>query len=216
MASLIRVWRPVVNRAARAALVGRNRSLTHPAAGRLTRKDVRGILRSAWEEFGRRAAELPAEPTLGSRQNVALAALTLSFCEALTAAGLERRYAIELTSDICWRIYRHWGRASAIGTAPLTRDRAKLMRLRVDSFMRFPFGRPGYRFETVPEPSGRGLDVLRCPVADYLTSQGASDLCVGSWCNLDFALAEMWGGRLERSQTLAGGAPRCDFRFRTD
>ena len=83
--------------------------------------------------------------------------------------------------------------AAAIATAPLSRDRAKRMRLRVHSFMRFPSGRPGYLFETVPEPRGRGLDMLHCPVAEYLAAQGASDLCVGSWCNLDYALAQMWG-----------------------
>ncbi len=54
----------------------------------------------------------------------------------------------------------------------------------------------------------------RCPVADYLGSRGAADLCAGSWCNLDYALAEMWGGTLERSGTLVGGASCCDFRFR--
>jgi ubiquinone biosynthesis protein len=216
VARAIRLWRPIIGRSARVALVGRNRSLADPTAGRFTSADVRGILRSTWRRFGQRAEGLPDEPTLGSRQNVALAALTLSFCEALTDVGVERRYAIELTSVLCWRIYRHWGRASAIATAPLSRKRAKRMQLRVDSFMRFPFGRPGYRFETVPEPRGRGLDVVRCPVADYLGSQDASDLCVGSWCDLDFALAEMWGGRLDRTETLAGGAPRCDFRFRAE
>jgi len=37
-----------------------------------------------------------------------------------------------------------------------------------------------------------------------------------SWCNLDFALVEMWGGKLERSETLASGCNRCDFRFKVD
>jgi hypothetical protein len=35
-----------------------------------------------------------------------LAALTLSFLEALEADGIERGYAIELTGDVCWRFYR--------------------------------------------------------------------------------------------------------------
>lgn len=54
----------------------------------------------------------------------------------------------------------------------------------------------------------------RCPVADYLGSRGAADLCAGSWCNLDYALAEMWGGTLECSGALVGGASCCDLRFR--
>jgi hypothetical protein len=44
--------------------------------------------------------------------------------------------------------------------------------------------------------------------------QLASDLCIETWCNLDFPLAEMWGGRLERTQTLAAGCEHCDFRFK--
>ena len=51
-------------------------------------------------------------------------------------------------------------------------------------------------------------------VANYLGSRGAADRCAGSWCNLDYALAEMWGGTLERSGTLVAGASCCDFRFR--
>ena len=50
-------------------------------------------------------------------------------------------------------------------------------------FLRYPFNRPGYRYTEVSEPRGRALDMLRCPVADYLTSQNAADLCVATWCN---------------------------------
>jgi hypothetical protein len=55
--------------------------------------------------------------------------------------------------------------------------------------------------------------MLRCPVADYLGQRDAADLCASSWCNLDYALAEMWGARLERSGTLVSGDACCDFRF---
>lgn len=84
----------------------------------------------------------------------------------------------------------------------------------VNGFLTFPFGRPGYRFEDVAQDYGRSLDMRRCPVADYLGTHSAADLCAGSWCNLDYALAEMWGATLQRSGTLAGGAECCDFRFR--
>ncbi len=33
-------------------------------------------------------------------------------------------------------------------------------------------------------------------------------------CNLDYALAEMWGGTLQRSGTLVGGESCCNFRIR--
>jgi hypothetical protein len=87
------------------------------------------------------------------------------------------------------------------------------LRLSVNAFLTYPFGRPGYRFDDVVEEHGRSLDMRRCPVADFLGQRNAADLCAGSWCNLDYALAEMWGARLERTSTLVGGASCCDFRF---
>jgi hypothetical protein len=98
-------------------------------------------------------------------------------------------------------------------TSLVSRDPTQRLRLSVNAFLTYPFSRPGYRFNDVPEDDGRSLDMVRCPVADYLGQRDAADLCAGSWCNLDYALAEMWGGRLQRSSTLVAGAKCCDFRF---
>jgi hypothetical protein len=87
------------------------------------------------------------------------------------------------------------------------------LQLSVNAFLAYPFGRPGYQYTDLPEQDGKSLDMLRCPVADYLGQRGAADLCAGSCCNLDYALAEMWGARLQRSTTLVSGAGCCDFRF---
>ena len=213
-AAFLRLLRSWVRWAARSAIAGRNRSRTDPGAGRFTRKDIDRLLRAAWANFDRLAPELPGEPTLGSRQNVLLACLTLSMLEALTADGVEREYAIELIGDTCWKVYAQWGQIPRMVARLLTRDPATRMRMSVEMFLRYPFNRPGYRYADVPEPRGRGLDMLRCPVAEYLAVHDASDLTVATWCNLDFPLARMWGGELERHGTLAGGANRCDFRFR--
>jgi L-2-amino-thiazoline-4-carboxylic acid hydrolase len=215
MVAVVRAMKPVVRPVACRAIVGRNRSRTDPTAGRFTRSQVSRIVNRGFERFEHQVPDLPSEPTLGSRQNVLLAALTLSFLEALEADGIERGYAIELTADVCWRVYRQWGNATRAATRLITCDPVRRLRLSVNAFLTFPFGRPGYRFTDVPQPDGRSLDMQRCPVADYLGSRGAADLCAGSWCNLDYALAEMWGGTLERSTTLVTGGSCCDFRFRT-
>lgn len=214
MLAAVRAGRPCVRAAAHGAMVGRNRSRSDPTAGRFTRSQVTEIVDVAFARFDRHVPDLPSEPTVGSRQNVMLAALTLGCLEALEDAGIERGYAIELTGDTCWRFYRQWGQVTRAATRLITRDPIRRLRLSVDAFLTFPFGRPGYRFDDVPQLDGRSLDMRRCPVADYLGSQGAADLCAGSWCNLDYALAEMWGAGLERSGTLVGGATVCDFRFR--
>lgn len=201
--------------AARSAIAGRNRSRSDPTAGRFTHADVDRLLAAAWATFDRRAQHLPHEPTRGSRQNVMLACLTLSMLDALIADGIEREHAIELVGDTCWKIYDQWGRIPRAISHLLTRDPAKRLRISANLFLRYPFNRPGYRYTDVPEPRGRSFDMLRCPVADYLATQDASDLTLATWCNLDYQLAHMWGGELERHTTLAAGAPRCDFRFRT-
>ena len=211
--ALVRRAEPFACIAASRALVGRNRSLTDPTAGRFTRREVTGIVSDAFDRFERLVPDIPSEPTVGSRQNVRLAALTLSLMEVLVLAGVERSYAIELTGDTCWRFYRQWGRATKVVTNVVSRDPTRRLRLSVNAFLTYPFGRPGYRFDDVPEEDGRSLNMRRCPVADYLAQRGAADLCAGSWCNLDYALAEMWGATLERSRTLVSGADCCDFRF---
>lgn len=211
--ALVRRAEPLARVAARRAIAGRNRSRADPTAGRFTRREVTGFVNDAFDRFERHRPELPSEPTVGSRQNVMLAALTLSLMEVLLQAGIERPYAIELTGDTCWYFYRQWGGATKAVTSVLSRNPTRRLRLSVDAFLTYPFGRPGYRFDDVPEDDGRSLNMLRCPVADYLGQHGASDLCAGSWCNLDYALAEMWGGTLERSSTLVLGADFCDFRF---
>jgi len=216
MLTALRLSRPVVKALTIRALVGRNRSRGDDTAGRFTRAEAIALVDAAFSRLESRVPDLPSEPTLGSRQNVMLASLTLSFLEALEEEGIKREYAVELTSDVCWRVYRRWGQATRIGTRIVTRSPVHRLRLSVDAFLTFPFGRPGYRFDDVPEPEGRSLNMVRCPVADYLGARDAVDLCASSWCNLDYPLAEMWGARLERSTTLVQGADCCDFRFRVE
>jgi hypothetical protein len=79
--------------------------------------------------------------------------------------------------------------------------------------LRFPFNSPGYIARRVPTDDGIAFDMIRCPVARYFRAYGAGDVCVGSWCNLDYALAEMVGRKMVRTKTLAAGDACCDFRF---
>lgn len=67
------------------AIAGRNRSRSDPTAGRFTHAQVGDIVDGAFTRFEQRVPDLPSEPTLGSRQNVMLATLTLCFLEALAA-----------------------------------------------------------------------------------------------------------------------------------
>jgi hypothetical protein len=208
------LYRPIVTWAAHRALVGRSRCRQNPAAGRFTRQEVDRFVGDAWCRFDERVVALPPTDTVGNRMNLRLACLSLSLLEVFLAAGIEREYAIELFADAAWRVYGKWGVVPRALTRLMARNPVERLRLCLRMFLRFPFNPPGYRYDVAPLQDGLAIDIHRCPVAEYLGAHGAADLCVGAWCNLDYALAEMWGGQLERTTTLAGGGKRCDFRFR--
>jgi hypothetical protein len=145
----------------------------------------------------------------------------MSFFDVLLAKGIERAYAIELIADAAWRVYRQWARV-ALALARLTpRSRMALGFARVENdrrpgsiSLRFPFNAPGYLIEPVATEGDVAFDVVRCPVASYFRERHAADLCTASWCNLDYALAELTHETLVRTKTLASGDDRCDFRLR--
>jgi hypothetical protein len=116
------VYRPLAARAARQALVGRNRAQRSPDRGRFTCADVETLLKTAWGDYAERVVKLPPEPTIGSRMNVKLACFTMSFFDALLGIGTERTYAIELVADAAWRVYRLWS-AVALGLAHRRQER---------------------------------------------------------------------------------------------
>lgn len=210
------MYRPVTSQAARASLMGRNRDRHNPDKGRFTRAEVDNILKRVWLTYDQLAPLVPQETTLGNRMVMLLSCVTLACFRVLMAAGTERHYAIELIGDVAWKVFEKFGRLPMFVAGLLTRDPRERLRMSVNSFSRFPFTPPGYVEKRLPSSDGISMDMLRCPAAEYFRKQDASDLCIGTWCNLDYALAEMWGGWLERTETLAAGYARCDFRFKTN
>lgn len=211
------IFKPATKWAAGRAMVGRNRSRHEPEKGRFIRAEVNQLVDQAWQSFDVLAPDVSKQPTFGSKLNVLLASLTFAFLQNLIAAGVERDYAIELIGDICWKVYQWWGYVGRFLARLSRHDRIKdhARRVRQDGSwpMSFPFNPPGYQAQYVPTEQGLGFNVIRCPVAEYLRAQGASDLAVSTWCMLDYALAEMIGLRLVRTGTLAAGDKRCDFRW---
>ena len=214
-----RIYGPMSGRAACRALVGRERSPLSPDKGRFTRDDVTRLLGAAWKRYDDAVENLPLQPTTGSTMNVRLACFTFSFFEELLATGLERTHAIELVADATWQVYQMWARlTSAAGSLTPGKSTALAFAVRdkdepgAKVHLKFPFNAPGYVIETVSVEQGIGFNVVHCPVAKYFREHDAADLCVASWCNLDFALSEMTHQTLVRTKTLVQGADHCDFR----
>ena len=214
------VYRPLVTRVARRVLVGRARSRQAPERGRFTRAEIDEYLRTAWNYYRERVGDLTPQPTIGSTMNVRLACFTMSFFDALQAKGIERAYAIELIADAAWQVYRQWARIALAITRLTPRSRRALGFAKINGragsiSLRFPFNAPGYLIETVHTDADVAFDVVRCPIADYVRERRAADLCIASWSNHDYALAELTGDKLVRTKTIVGGDDRCDFSCTT-
>ena len=196
----------------------------------LLEADTRSVLRTTalaseaddaiaemWRRYYDLEPSVPVENTLGAVFTTHLAALTLAMHETLVERGIAQDASYQLIYDIGWKFYAHMAEPPLLFVSALTRDVSKRMRLATDLFRLFPFGAPGYRWlDVASNEDVVAFDCTRCPVAEFFAHHNASELCVRTWCNLDFPLAEKWGGRLERTGTLAMGMSHCDFRWHVD
>jgi hypothetical protein len=217
-ATLVKLtYRPVIRWAAKQALLGRCLDRTAPSNGRFTREQVERILHKTWQGYGALApgAHVERLKTLGNRQNVLLGVLTLALYRALLAEGIQERYATELLTDLVWKVYAKWVAPLRLVARRVTDDPQQQMNLMLRMLLRYPFSRPGYDWQARLEPGAFALDIYRCPVYDYLKSQGADQFMLRSWCTLDFALAQVMttGGHYQRPHTLAAGDKLCDMKW---
>ncbi len=157
---------------------------------------------------------VPRQETFGGDLMVHMAAFTISIYRTLLDLGHAKDRASRLVYDIAWRAYSRMGDVPWVLSGKFGEDRSRL-KFALDAFLTFPFSSPAYQWQRVDAGEGiYAFDMVRCPVAEYFRSHGLTDLCVQTWCNLDFPLAAQWGGAtLERGETLAGGGRRCDFRW---
>lgn len=208
---------PVTGWATHQVFIGRNRVPRDLRKGRFSKADVDRLLEQSWREFDKLVADSSCELTFGTRMNVRLATLSLAMLHSLTMDGIERKYAIELIGDTCWKIYQYWGRVGCFLGWLSRRDPIKDHARRISKDgswpMSFPFNPPGYRARYVATQGGLGFNVIRCPVAEYFHTHGSEELAVSTWCMLDYPLAEMIEMKLVRTQTLAAGDDQCDFRW---
>lgn len=190
--------------------------IVRPAlAARFDRATIRALVRDAFADYEGQRPSLPREPSTGGRLMVELAALTIGLYRALKRRGVPAEEAERLTAAVTTRIYAKMAvLPTALSRLGSRSRRARLQRA-TDLFRRFPFSAPSYEMvDVAADADVVAFDVRRCPVAEYFAAQGLAELCVQSWCNLDFALARKWDARLERPLTIAGGADHCDFRWK--
>ena len=173
------------------------------------------LLKQTWDRYYELEPSIAIQPTLGAVFTTHLAVATLALHEVLLQYGTAAAESHRLIYDIGWRIYLQIGEIPLLVASAVTRDPHKRLKLATDLFRTFPFGAPGYEWRDVISADGSiAFDCTKCPVAEFFGKHDASELCVQTFCRLDFPLAEKWGGRLQRTGTIASGAALCDFRWK--
>ncbi|MBU1332548.1 MAG: L-2-amino-thiazoline-4-carboxylic acid hydrolase [Gammaproteobacteria bacterium] len=131
---------------------------------------------------------------------------------ALQEQGISQQQACEWIEQINWQIFAP---ASAMAFRA-SRLRSRRLQVRIqwllDVLFSLLFTRP-FRRSNLPATAGVAFNVQVCPLASYLRDQGVPELTHFAACSLDYRMASDWGVTLQRTQTLAGGAAYCDFRF---
>lgn len=175
---------------------------------------VSDLLKQTWARYYELEPTVAIQPTLGAVFSTHAAALILAMHETLLRHGVVASESHRLIYDIGWSVYRQMAEPPLLIASAFTRDPRKRLKLATDLFRSFPFGAPSYGWRDVSTADGAiAFDCVKCPVAEFFASHNASELCVQTFCRLDFPLAQTWGGQLERSGTIASGAEHCDFRW---
>jgi hypothetical protein len=174
-------------------------------------EEVKEILHKYWQRYLQVKPEVVTQPTLGGTLMVHLAAMSTSFYYELISRGQKKEAATQLFYDIAWKVYVKMGKFSWWLAGRGNRYQHLLNATKL--FRKFPFN-TSYAWQDV-ETTGSAVsfNCLKYPVAEYFQSKGLSEFCMATWCALDYPLSEMWGARLERTGSIAGGAAICDFRW---
>ncbi len=182
---------------------------------RMSRDEARRTLEAVWRSYALSAPLVPKDEGFGPTIILHLAAITIALHQTLTDSGRNDEAATQLVVDAGWVVYRKMGAAAWMLSRAAGKDKFQRMRAATQMFRRFPFSSPSYQWQEVAaEANEVAFDCVRCPAAQYFASRNQSALCVRTFCNLDFPLAKDWGAGLERTGSIAGGAERCDFRWR--
>lgn len=211
------LYRVLLRRATRCAIVDRNKCLNSAEQGKFTRAELGQMLQTLWAHYDELAPDIPQEPTLGAKHNVRFACVALCLHKVLRERGVDDRYAMTLVNDSLWLIYKWAASVPRLIARILSRDPKKRIWICVRIFTLFPFNRPGYEYEVIPDDAPEtaiAIKWTRCVTIDYLRKHGAEALCLECLCNLDYPLLEYWGGSFDRPCLQAvEGADYCHMRF---
>jgi L-2-amino-thiazoline-4-carboxylic acid hydrolase len=176
--------------------------------------EIEQILKGYWNRYLMLKPEVPQMPSVGGEIMVHLATMSTAFYQELTSRGKDEKTATKMFYDIAWNIYKKMGGFTWKLTGCKKRGSINRLILATKLFRKFPFNSPSYKWSDQPGFNNTVcFNCLKCPVAEYFETKNLSNFCAETWCALDFPLAKLWNGKLERTGSIAGGAKVCDFKW---
>ena len=172
------------------------------------------VVSTAARTYGKSAAGLPHERTLGARIMLRTACFDVALYRTLVDHGVAAPEARAIVAEVNWRAYRR-ALAPSVRILGLDGDAVRRTRRSFGILRRTVFRAPGWDMHDVEAGPGElAVDVRRCPLAEYFAREGLPELCEEAMCGLDDRQAEADGIDLTRTGTIAGGADRCTARSR--
>ncbi len=161
-------------------------------------------------------AVAPEEDTPGGRIMVDLAVMSVAFFQELKERGQSKESATKILFDVTWLVYQKMAKLTWFVSGMGAKSTYSHLQKATGMFRRFPFSQPSYIWEDVDtERDIIGFNCLKCPVAEYFISHNLAEVCVETWCNLDYPLADkIWHSELIRTGSIASGSEICDFRWK--
>lgn len=191
-----------------------NRSIKKHLGSNYSTDTIGELIWNGWWSYDRLRMDPIKEKTLGARIMVELAVVSEAFFRELLKHENSKEAAIDRFNLIAWDIYERMGRLAWWITGFTAKDDHDHLRKSIMAFRSFPFSSPSYLWKDMPAEKGTvAFNCERCPVANYFKERNMAELGFNTWCKYDYRMAELWGGRLELTNTIAGGAEVCDFKW---
>ena len=177
------------------------------------------ITRESLAEF---RALIPALPYIGGRQN-SLTGNLVSSASALAFYRVMKRHGrtIDEAGEYLYRLMEAWVNRyprfvrRLMGRYYMSQHNREKSRQKAATSQerRYPGDWVREHVEGDGDTFDWGVDYTECGIVKFLHSQGADEFAP-YLCLLDYALFGALGIELRRTQTLAEGGERCDFRFK--
>ena len=199
---VIRLLKPLINSAAR------NKLTTY-----FDPEIIQPLLENVWSDYAIHKDGVNREPNFGARIMVDLAILSRVFYWQLLQRT-DEQIAYKIFNEIAWAIYSKMGTIVYRLTGLISKNKYDHLLRSTRLFRVFPFSSPSYQWKDLPsEHDVVAFNCERCPVANYFRECGDAHIGFNTWCQLDYRLAELWGGKLLLTNTISGGATFCDFKW---